>query len=63
MEFIKRFKNRCKIKYEVAVAKGILAEIMKKADWDMDNLNIIEQREAQKLIDMISLVENQLKCN
>ena len=55
------FINRLKVKYELSVARGMLAEKMKKADWNMDNMNIIERRDAEKLIDIISKVEQDLK--
>lgn len=55
---IKNKINRLKIRYEIQVAKGMVADIMKKADWNEDNLTIENQYKLRQLSTAIRQYED-----
>ena len=54
--------QKIKVKMELYTAKGILAEIFKKCDWNIDNLDIVERRRAEKIMFLVNEIEKQLNC-
>lgn len=55
---VKNHINKMKIKYEVNIAKGMVADIMKKADWNENNLTIEDQYRLQELSTAIRQYED-----
>ena len=54
---IKNKINRLKIKYEVDIAKGMIAEIMKEVDWNEDRLTIENQYKLRQLATAVKQYE------
>lgn len=54
--------KKYKLKQDILVAKGILADIYVKADWNDDNLSDEELRKANELKAQIIRAENSLKA-
>lgn len=54
------FLYKLKTKFEIYVAKGIVSEIMCKADWNINNLNSVELNKVKKMLYMIDTIENNM---
>lgn len=57
---IKRFIDKMKLKFELQVARGMISEIMEKADWDLNNLDSVELNKVKKMSRLISAIESNM---
>lgn len=54
------FIYKLKTKFEIYAIKGIISEIMCKADWNINNLNSVELSKVKKMLYIIDTIENNM---
>lgn len=52
--------DKLRVKYEICVAKGVIAEIMSKANWDINNLDSVEYNKVKKMSVLIGMLETNM---
>lgn len=54
---MRNYINKTKTRFEIGVAKGILSDIFKEADWNIQNLNTEQKAKVTELNNIIRKLE------